>query len=325
MTVDRALVLFPGSLGDFICFLPTLCGLRARHRGQLRVVAKPALLELLRLPDTDSASIDRREIGDLFASGRDLAAETMTLLGGFNRVYSWTGFGDAAFARRLETATGGTVCMYRFRGTQSGEHAADYYARCVGLNLERTAAPLALVEDPEWLARFTAEHRIADQRIVVLHAGSGATRKNWQGFAAVARYWQRRFDDVLVQLRGPAEPDGSIVLRGALQADGLSLPQVVALLRRSGLYLGNDSGVSHLAGAAGACGVVLFGASDPATWAPRSERLRVVCAADGCAACAPDTFCVHRLAAEPVIRVLEAQRAVAISTSAVARPRAPGG
>jgi ADP-heptose:LPS heptosyltransferase len=58
-------------------------------------------------------------------------------------------------------------------------------------------------------------------------------------------------------------------LPGALDLVGrLSLPEVAAVLRRAALYVGNDSGLMHLAAAAGAPTVGLFGMSDPGQYGP---------------------------------------------------------
>jgi hypothetical protein len=42
------------------------------------------------------------------------------------------------------------------------------------------------------------------------------------------------------------------------------------------LYIGNDSGITHLAAAVGTPVVAIFGPSDPAIWGPRGERVRVL-------------------------------------------------
>jgi ADP-heptose:LPS heptosyltransferase len=53
--------------------------------------------------------------------------------------------------------------------------------------------------------------------------------------------------------------------------------QVVAhVLSRAAVYVGNDSGISHLASAAGAPTVALFGPTDPGNWAPRGRSVHIL-------------------------------------------------
>jgi ADP-heptose:LPS heptosyltransferase len=47
-------------------------------------------------------------------------------------------------------------------------------------------------------------------------------------------------------------------------------------LARARIYIGNDSGITHLAAAVGTPVVAIFGPTDPAVWGPRGERVRVV-------------------------------------------------
>lgn len=301
-TSENALILFPGALGDFVCFLPTLAGLRARHCGRILLLAKPALLELVAHDDVETASIDRREVADLFVVTAPPAPRTVELFAGFDCAHSWTGFGNAAFAQRVALATGGRVNVYPFRGMRGGEHVTAYYRRCVDLT---SAPPAHIARDMQWLADFESRHRLGDRRLFILHSGSGSPQKNWQGFGAVARYWLDHFDDAVISLRGPAEVERPVAIQpGTLSIDGLTLPQVAALLRRSDLYLGNDSGISHLAGVVGASGVVVFGPTDPATWAPQGKALRVVHAPEPCASCGANVLCAHRLPVDTVIRHL---------------------
>jgi len=80
--------------------------------------------------------------------------------------------------------------------------------------------------------------------------------------------------------RAMAEPVLA-ALPGAVDLVGtLSLPEVAAVLRRAALYLGNDSGLMHLAGAAGAPVVGLFGQSDAREYGPAGPRA-VAVSADG--------------------------------------------
>jgi len=304
---DSAAVLFPGALGDFLCFLPTLRALRDRHAGQLLLAGRSPLLELVEMPALATASIDRREIADLFVVGQPIAPATKSLFAGFDYVYSWTGFGDADFRHRLRAASGGRIGVYPFRGMRPAEHAVEYYARCVDI------APLpidatCIRRDKAWGVAFRRQHQLADHCLFVLHPGSGSPNKNWAGFDPVIRYWRQHHTDTIIVVRGPAETSTPAQREpGVIAVDGLTLPQMAALLHNVALYLGNDSGISHLAAAVDARGVVLFGPSDPAVWAPRSARLRVVHAPAPCVDCPANTFCVCRLPVESVVGVLEAQ------------------
>jgi ADP-heptose:LPS heptosyltransferase len=100
--------------------------------------------------------------------------------------------------------------------------------------------------------------------------------------------------------RAMAEPVLA-ALPGAVDLVGsLSLPEVAAVLRRAALYVGNDSGLMHLAAAAGAPVVGLFGQSDAREYGPCGPRARAV-SADG----EPFRTTMEAL---PVARVLEAAR-----------------
>jgi ADP-heptose:LPS heptosyltransferase len=105
-------------------------------------------------------------------------------------------------------------------------------------------------------------------------------------------------------LSGPAEEEWSPSAPFDAHAHNQRLDRVAALLRRAHRYLGNDSGVSHLAGLAGCRGVVLFGPSDPDTWGPLGGRLCVVRSERPCATCGPDRFCVDRAPAARVEALL---------------------
>ena len=63
-------------------------------------------------------------------------------------------------------------------------------------------------------------------------------------------------------------------------AKNLPLPHLAAVLERS-IFIGHDSGISHVAAAAGATCVLLFGPTDPDVWAPRNKNVQVIRAPNG--------------------------------------------
>jgi heptosyltransferase-2 len=59
------------------------------------------------------------------------------------------------------------------------------------------------------------------------------------------------------------------------------LTAVAAVIARCDVFIGHDSGISHVAAAVGARSVLLFGPTDPEVWAPRGSHVRVIRAASG--------------------------------------------
>lgn len=162
-----------------------------------------------------------------------------------------------------------------------------------GLWLARPLAALGLdpVAPPPTLVFTEEENRAADRiatslptRFLALHPGSGAPSKGWPPERFVGLLAAVEPDQRWLLVLGPAEGDGPPALVGhahAVTVPGLPLRVLAALLSRAGLFVGNDSGVSHLAAAAGAPTLALFGPTDPSVWAPVGPAVEVVRSRDG--------------------------------------------
>jgi ADP-heptose:LPS heptosyltransferase len=153
---------------------------------------------------------------------------------------------------------------------------------------------------------------------LALAPGSGNPLKNWplSHYYEVSRKlaWQEGLK--VVWLLGPAEAAWLPYLTGLARAQGqvvldrLPLPQVAAVLARARLYLGGDSGLTHLAAAAGARAVlVLFGPTDPQVWAPPGKHVAVLTPELPCAPCTvgreipcPEPRCLKDLSPERVVQ-----------------------
>ena len=111
---------------------------------------------------------------------------------------------------------------------------------------------------------------------VVVHPGSGSPAKNWpvERFADVIRRLRAQQKEV-VAVAGEADVEQAAVLArevpGVPLLTGLTLTELSETLAECGCFLGNDSGITHLAAAVGLPVVALFGPSDPDTWAPRGR------------------------------------------------------
>jgi heptosyltransferase-2 len=119
------------------------------------------------------------------------------------------------------------------------------------------------------------------------HPGSGSETKNWPienwielGNALLAR------NHSLIVIAGEADTARTQQLKLAWEgkqvrfAENLPLPHLAALLEGA-VFLGHDSGISHIAAAVGARCLLLFGRTDPAIWAPANSNVTVLRAPDG--------------------------------------------
>ena len=166
-----------------------------------------------------------------------------------------------------------------------GTHAARWLAAVVeplGLGADRApprCAPSAL-EAPE--ARAWRER--LPPRFLALHPGSGSPRKNWPAERFLELGERVRPREPWLVVSGPADRDAMRPFRSrpdALVAERVPVRVLGALLADAGTFVGNDSGVSHLAAAWGAPTVALFGPTDAAVWAPDGERVRTVQSSSG--------------------------------------------
>jgi len=113
-------------------------------------------------------------------------------------------------------------------------------------------------------------------KLVVIQPGSGGPGKCWclDNFLTIAQDLQSKGIEVLFLL-GPAElerfDDATIrdtIERAARVLTNLSLTQVLGLLSSVDGFIGNDSGITHLAAALGMTTLAVFGPTNPAVYKP---------------------------------------------------------
>lgn len=296
----RICVIFPGALGDFICFLPALNTLGAD--ADIDLFARAEFADIVPT-NVMVESSECYEVARLFVAGAEKEARLAQFFGRYAAVYSWHGSQQPDFLRALQSACQNRAHVFPFRPRSRNIHQADHYLSCIGKENRQPNTPLIFLK-PEalaWSVKYWEQHALHAKPVLALAPGSGAREKNWplEYFQAVARWWREETNGAVVLVAGPVEEErGGIepLLDCALVARSLRLAQLGALLARSDLYLGNDSGVTHLAAAVGTRTVALFGPSDARQWGPRGKRVTILNRNVECSPCAVPVMksCGHR-------------------------------
>ncbi|HLI80677.1 MAG TPA: glycosyltransferase family 9 protein [Candidatus Binataceae bacterium] len=263
---SRVLIIFPGALGDLMLLAPTIAAISRRHRGaELDLMARYELAEFAvgRLGIARAHSIDRREVALLFQDGDRASASRF--FGAFDRIYCFFNADDPDFRRRLIEACAYEVTFHRFRPDAEGHVAAAYMKDVTGDAKLEDASINLLPKDIQEAVRI-----VEAKNFIAIFPGSGSTKKNWpvEKFCALADSLNDKTPAVFIC--GPAEYSLANVIRasGHVTIENLPLGTVAAIARMASVFVGNDSGISHLAAATGTRGVVLFGSTDPAKWRP---------------------------------------------------------
>ncbi|MGE5179048.1 MAG: glycosyltransferase family 9 protein [Bacteroidota bacterium] len=155
----------------------------------------------------------------------------------------------------------------------------------VSLALARAAGAAEAPPPPHYIPDVGLLSR-APGDVAYLHPGAGKLHNRWpvERFAEVAAALIGRGLDVQA-LEGPQDMGTVAALSARLgrtvpAVRGESIPKLAARFRRAALYVGNDTGPLHLAGAVGCPTVGIYGWTDPEEWRPVGCRVRAVRAAD---------------------------------------------
>jgi heptosyltransferase III len=297
--LNRILVIRGGAIGDFILTLPALRTLRYAHpRAHIEILGYKhvAVLAENRFYAQAIRSIEYGPLSSFFAKDSELSAELTSYFAGFDLIISYLDDPNGIFEKNLRRCGAGKILKGPAK-IGHHEHAARQLVRPMeelGLPVEDFSAKLY----PSSEDRHVAEKWLGNlpgptpgrTGIVAFHPGSGSEKKNWplQNWIDLGNRLlaSEDFQGSIVVVSGEADEDQIQQLEPIWRnarvafAKNLPLPHLAATLERS-IFIGHDSGISHLAAAAGANCILLFGPSDPAIWAPTNENVRVLRAADG--------------------------------------------
>ena len=267
-------VMRAGALGDFVLTLPVIQTLRSAFPdASLMLLAHPPYATLAR-PE-EQIDLHSARLAPLFSESCHLDQELTRRLRRLELLIAYSTDRSGIVERNLARWSGGHVEMADPRPDPvSPCHIIDHLLAPVhrlhlpiATRVPRIPLGECTVDEPEHGPRSTR---------IVLHPGSGARRKCWslERYLQVAEGLHQAGCQVSF-VCGPAEAE--MIWHSGFELSRPASPLALAnFLRKADLFIGNDSGPTHLAAATGTRTLALFGPTDPTIWAPRAPWVSVV-------------------------------------------------
>ncbi len=310
-TIRSVLIRGTNWIGDVVMTFPAISAVRETlPRATITVLVKPWVADLVRMhPDVDEVMIYERPgrhegWAGLFKLTRELRARN------FDAAILLQNAVEAAIIARLANipiragySTDARGVLLTHAVTRSAQirkvHQSLYYLemlKALGFRSPGRTARIALAEEDRLSAeRRLREYGIAHRKPVIGMAPGAAygPAKRWipARFAAVADRLIGRFSCPVMLFGGAGDRMITEAVQSAAQspfvdiAGRTNLREAIALIARCDLFITNDSGLMHVAGALDVPTVAIFGSTNPLTTSPPGERTVIVRKAVDCSPC----------------------------------------
>jgi heptosyltransferase-3 len=289
MKLRKVFVHHDGALGDTLLSLPCISVIRepACH---IHVAGRRDVMQFLKEAGiADEVSFaDSRRYSSLYTEAID--EEMKSFLSGFDTSFVFTANAESRLVKNIRSVISDTRAILTIAPEARTEHAAAFRIKQLGCGEDAVQRKIAIClsdEERKWATEFLKEQGCAaEHRLITVHPGSGGKKKCWPlaSYASVIRILTSNPLFFCLVFSGPAEDAETLrVLEQLAWKDkrivhlhDAPLIRVAALLDMSNFYMGNDSGISHLAGIMKCSGAVLFGPTDPGSWMPIGDTLEVI-------------------------------------------------
>ncbi len=281
MSKGKILVIRGGAIGDFILTLPVLSALRAAFPDTaLEVLGYPHIAGIAKAGGLvhEVRSIEARAMAGFFSSGGDLDKGLQEYFQQFAVIVSYLYDPDEIFKRNVARCSKAQFVTGPHRPTETdGMHATEVFLR----PLERLA-----IFDPDPVPRLRIGKGMKHEApTVAVHPGSGSERKNWP-----EHYWKELLHELLrcsscqlLLVGGEAEGDRLERLSrdfaggtGTGSPEICRYPELAGELSRCTVFVGHDSGISHLSAALELPTLVLWGDTAEPVWRPLGAQVTIL-------------------------------------------------
>jgi len=311
---EKLLIIHQGALGDIVSIFPAIIRLKERFR-IVDAVCKKSIGELassLQLIDK-FYPVEAAYFSSIFSGKAD--PRIADILRSYDEIILFS------YSKELEGVLFGIVDrkIYRIPPRPAHSHEIHILSYLLDRLAENELIPDANRPGTDYFARLQdhkATNSLYNEKKILIHPGSGSRRKNWPVTNFIKIFGELETAGMNPEIiLGPAELNLSEAFAGYLPAGSkihilTDLSDLMTLLKQSGGFIGNDSGISHLAAFTGMPTVVIFGPSSPKRWKPFGRSVETLRAETDCSPCfetrkadCKDMICLVGITPEMVIDV----------------------
>lgn len=318
-SIHNILIIRPGALGDLVVTLPTFEAIRKYFKNaRIDIMGYSSFLEIVKgrfYADTISR-FDQADIASLFTKNSNVPASLINKLSNMDLIIAFVSDKDQVMVNNLRAAGVKHVIHYEpFPSEGEDIHVIDHFLKCLDLLVidHSNKIPKIFLRDEDVLLgeKFLNDRVVNPKKMLVaMHPGSGSRQKCWptDRYVELILWLKKEMDAQILLISGQADTGIVEALRDKVRdnfilADQLPLPILAAIIKRSNLFVGNDSGITHLAAAVGTPTITIFGPTDPRMWGPRGEQVKILYKKSPCSPCSFDTRrnCFSQICLEGVI------------------------
>ena len=314
---SRILVVAPNWIGDALMAQPLLMRLRKKHPGaRIDLLAPPRVAPVVRRMPEVSRIIEadlrhgELQLGDRWRLGRMMRERA------YIEAYVLPNTMKAALAPSLariplrvgylgESRVGLLNRIHKAKAPR--EPMTLHYARLAEEPGTEPAMPLPAPSIRTGLTDVVTRFGISGPYVVLCPGAEYGPAKRWPYFSELAA----RLDMQIVLLGSAGEPEDHREIRGINLIGKTSLDDAIDLIAKAAAVVTNDSGLMHVAAAAGRPLVALFGSSSPEHTGPQSPAARVLWLRTECSPCFEPVCplghfrCMNELTVEQVLNAVD--------------------
>ena len=295
---EKILIINSSSIGDFILSLPVLFAIRNNSpKAYIEIMGKSDVLELVenRFYADKGISVEIKGLYNFFIKKENLPDFLVNYFKSFDKIYTFLNDGEGIFLENLKRTNVEEIYFLKKSFPETFKnHAIKEYSKILKpLGIEiRIERPKIILNkhDRNFAENFIKANKFIKQGdiCIAIHPGSGSKKKNWDfdNFIELSEKLKSEFKCNILLLSGPAEDDKFIKDKdGFINVRGLSLIELASVLEKCSLYIGNDSGITHLSSALGIPVIAIFGPTNRDIWKPIGNDVRVIYKGISCSPC----------------------------------------